>query len=176
MEAFEIKEGDFYMSKRKCQEYHKKHHGRDSVKKLNDPDTYIKTQEEGDVLFKDQHGVPIKTFKIVNETPIGTLDRSDFYIQVYFLTQHKIFKVRFLGLLPHLSELQQRVLVAFMRDSYDKASHETLAMDARHSRFCEAVGDDPLTRTVEQEQEKQLMAQENPDFFVGSFIYSDVEK
>ena len=153
-----------------------KHFGCDSVKTLADPDTLIKTQAEADLLFKDHHGVPIKTFKVVNENPRPSIDKTDFYIQVYFLAQHKIYKVRFLGLLPHLSELQQRVLVAFMRDRYDKASKETLAMDARHSRFCEAVGDDPLSRTAEQEQEKQLMAQENPDFFVGSFIYSDDEK
>ncbi len=49
-------------------------------------------------------------------------------------------------------------------------------MNERLKLFYEAVGDDPTTRTELQEQEKQKMAVENPDLFVGSYIYSYADK
>ena len=49
-------------------------------------------------------------------------------------------------------------------------------MNQRYLSFCEAVGDDPTTRTEAQEQERQQMIAENPDLFVCSFIYSDADK
>lgn len=104
------------------------------------------------------------------------MSRVDFFLRVYFPAQHRIVKVQFLTVIPFLDDLQKAVLVAFMHENYELATSETFAIDARHLRFCEAVGDDPSSRTELQEQERQQMMVENPDYFVGSYIYSDVDK
>ena len=164
------------MTKRQCQQYHKEHHRLKEVADLADAATTVKTRAEADAFFKDRHGVPIKTFKVVREKIRSIGDRADFNIHVYFLAQHQIVKVVFLGLLPHLSELQQRVLVAFVHENYEAATQEALPINDKYRRFCEAVGDDPTSRTVEQEQEKQLLAEEHREYFTGSYIYDDSGK
>ena len=49
-------------------------------------------------------------------------------------------------------------------------------MDKRFLTFSEAVGDDPTTRTELQEEEKERLAEEEPELFVGAYIYSDDDK
>jgi hypothetical protein len=63
-----------------------------------------------------------------------------------------------------------------MHQNYAVATSEDFAVNARHLTFCEAVGDDPTSRTEAQELERQQMMAENPDYFVGSYIYSDADK
>ncbi len=85
-------------------------------------------------------------------------------------------KVQFLRVLPFLDDLQKAVLVAFVHQNYAVATSEDFQVNARHLTFCEAVGDDPTSRTEAQELERQQMIAENPDLFVGSYIYSDADK
>jgi hypothetical protein len=82
-------------------------------------------------------------------------------------------KVQFLRVLPFLDDLQKAVLVAFMHQNYAVATSEDFEVNARHLTFCEAVA---TSRTEAQELERQQMIAENPDYFVGSFIYSDADK
>ena len=49
-------------------------------------------------------------------------------------------------------------------------------LNARYLSFCEAICDDPTARTELHEQERQQMIAENPDHFLGSYIYSDADK
>jgi len=49
-------------------------------------------------------------------------------------------------------------------------------MDKRFLTFSEAVGDDPTTRTELQEEEKQRLAAEEPEQYVGAYIYCDADK
>ena len=53
--------------------------------------------------------------------------------------------------------------MAFMHQNYELATSETFVVNERHKLFCEAVGDDPTSRTELQEKEKQQMIAENPD-------------
>ena len=94
----------------------------------------------------------MRAFKVVVETPTHNKTRTDFYIAVYFPVQHRIRKVRFLKCLPFLDDLQRAVLVAFVHQNYELATRETLEINQRHLDFCEAVGDDPSTRSELQQQ------------------------
>jgi hypothetical protein len=115
-------------------------------------------------------------FKVVVATPTQDTPHTDFYIKVYLLQHHKIFKVKLLAVCDFLSDLQKTVLLSFMCKNYAVATKEKVTVNARYLSFCEAVGDDPTTRTEAQEQERQQMIAENPDLFVCAFIYSDADK
>jgi hypothetical protein len=84
--------------------------------------------------------------------------------------------MKMLTVFDFLSDLQKTVLFYFMHHNYDLATKVVTNVNARYLSFCEAVGDDPTTRTELQEQERQQMFVENPDLFVCSFIYSNADK
>ena len=51
---------------------------------------------------------------MVVETPTQDSPHTDFYIKVYLLQHHKIFKVKLLAVFDFLSHLQKTVLLSFM--------------------------------------------------------------
>ena len=113
---------------------------------INDQ-TLVQSQAESDTYFKDAFNNFVRAFKVVVETPTHNKTRTDFYIAVYFPVQHRIRKVRFLKCLPFLDDLQRAVLFAFVHQNYELATRETFEINQRHLDFCEAVGDDPSTRS-----------------------------
>jgi hypothetical protein len=175
--AVESAEGDHYLSVAECNEYYKLLKAPAAVNPIDESVvSSIKSQEEADTYFRDADDSFTREFKVVVETPTQTVNRSDFFIRVYFPTRHVVKRVQFLKVLPFLDDYQKAMLVAFMHQYYALATSETFVVNERHKLFCEAVGDDPTSRTELQEKDKQQMALENPDLFVGSFIYSDADK
>jgi len=108
-----------------------------------------------DRFFKDpDSNMFVTDFKVVTETPTQDRPHNDFFIQVYFLRAHMIFKVKLLRVFEYLSDLQKAVLLAFMHENYKRATKQQVNLDPRYLTFCETVGDDPTTRTDLQEQER----------------------
>ena len=135
-----------------------------AVKPINESAvSYIRSQEEAETYFRNADDSFTREFKVVVETSTQTVNRFDFFIRVYFPARHVVKRVQFLKVLPFLDDYQKATLVAFMHENYALATSETFVVNERHKLFCEAVGDDPTSRTELQEQEKQQMIAENPD-------------
>ena len=79
--------------------------------------------------FKDpDSNMFVTDFKVVTETPSQDRPHNDFFIQVYFLRAHMIFKVKLLAVFEYLSDLQKAVLLAFMHENYERATKQRVCL------------------------------------------------
>lgn len=103
--AKEIAEGDHYLSVPECNEYYKLLKAPNEVEPIDESAiSFIRTEEDADSYFRDEADNYTREFKVVVETPTQTRIKSDFFIRVYFPTQHAILKVQFLKVLPFLDD------------------------------------------------------------------------
>jgi hypothetical protein len=124
--ATQIATGDFYMSKRQCHAYYKERKGLESASYADDPDSdnFIRTQAHVNFFLKQPNtGVALTDFKVVVETPTQDLPHTDFFIRVYLLAHHRIYKVKLLTVFDFLSQLQKTVLLSFMHQNYALATN-----------------------------------------------------
>jgi hypothetical protein len=115
--ATRIASGNFYMSKKQCHAYYKERKGLESASLVDDPDSdnFIKTQANVNFfLYQPNTGVALTDFKVVVETPTQDVPHTDFFIRVYLLAHHRIYKVKLLTVFDFLSHLQKTVLLSFM--------------------------------------------------------------
>ena len=118
------------MSVAECNAYKRERSAPVAVADVDETATpFIRSQVDADVYFKDVALNATHNFKVVVETPTQTVSKADFFIRVYFPTQHQIVKVQFLRVLPFLDDLQKAVLVAFMHQNYSVATSEEFEMN-----------------------------------------------
>jgi hypothetical protein len=60
---------------------------------------------------------------MVVETPTQDVPHTDFFIRVYLLAHHRIYKVKLLTVFDFLSHLQKTVLLSFMHQNYALATN-----------------------------------------------------
>lgn len=94
-------------------------------------------------------------------------------MQIYFPLKCEIVKVKIFAVWDFIDEFQRTVLISMVLANQGRICgfYNTLS-DAR-KQFCNAIGDDPTSRTEEQQLAKQQLAIDKPEEFVSSFIYKD---
>jgi hypothetical protein len=168
---------DYFMWKKGCQEYYKEYHRLLKIVAITEDPIFVEDLQGVNVYFKDNDGRFVTHFKVVRVIPESTEDHTDYYMKVYFLEQNEIVNVQLLKIIDHLNTLQKTALLSFLQANYSqKLSKVNHILDKRHLAFSEAVGDDPTTRTELQEEEKQRLAAEEPEQYVGAYIYCDADK
>lgn len=139
----------------------------------------VETKEDAELLFKTPVGKDlIDGFKIIRNYPQSVRLGTDYYINVYFLKQNYYAFVKLLAVYEFLSGYQRIILLGFLQANYEKVNGLGVKLTEKQKKFSEAIGDNPMTRSELQEQEKLQMAIDDPNKFVASFIYieNDLQK
>ena len=139
----------------------------------------VETKEDAELLFKTPVGKDlIDGFKIIRNYPQSVRLGTDYYINVYFLKQNYFAFVKLLAVYEFLSGYQRVILLGFLQANYEKVNGLGVKLTNKQKQFAEAIGDNPITRSELQEQEKLQMAIDDPNKFVASFIYieNDLQK
>jgi hypothetical protein len=150
-----VANGNYFMWKKGCQEYYKDYHHHLNIAPITEDPVFVENLDHVKVYFRDNDGRSVTRFKVVRVIPESTLDFTDYYIKVYFLEQNEIVNVQLLAVIDHLDDLQKTALLAFLQANYNnKVTLIEHSLDKRHIAFSVAVGDNPLARTQQQEEER----------------------